>query len=120
MFCDQDDIWESNKIETIKKSINKKSSFLKMYNGKCIDNKGNIVNNDLFKYIGVEYGLLSNIRKNSFIGCNIIFSKELLKVISDELKTINGIEYLKSNNIPLTGILKEEGTWGYVEMPYKR
>jgi glycosyltransferase involved in cell wall biosynthesis len=81
ILSDQDDIWHFNKIEIIKKSITSHKICLQMYNGNCIDSSGNVIKNDLFNYLGVEYGLLSNIKKNSFIGCNVAFSKELLKVI---------------------------------------
>ncbi|MFA6144571.1 MAG: glycosyltransferase family 2 protein [Sulfurimonas sp.] len=81
ILSDQDDIWYPNKIDVIKKSAFKNKVWLKMYNGNCIDNKGIIIENSLFNYKDVNPGLISNIKKNSFMGCNIAFSKELLHVI---------------------------------------
>ncbi|MFT5660632.1 MAG: glycosyltransferase involved in cell wall biosynthesis [Sulfurimonas sp.] len=81
VLSDQDDIWGLDKIEYIKKNIHENVVWLDMYNGNCIDSDGKIIKNDLFKYLDVREGLSSNIKKNSFIGCNIAFSKELLKYV---------------------------------------
>lgn len=81
VLSDQDDIWGLGKIEYIKKSVPKNAVWLQMYNGNCIDSEGKIVKDDLFEYLDVEEGLLSNIKKNSFIGSNIAFSNELLKYV---------------------------------------
>jgi len=81
ILADQDDIWKSNKVDTIKKSMANNERSLKMYNGNCIDGHDVVIKDDLFDYIGISYGLLSNTRKNSFIGCNIAFNKELLEFI---------------------------------------
>lgn len=79
ILADQDDIWHENKLQIIKKSftnINKPS--LKLFNGDCIDAQKNIVNEDLFIYLNAKQGFIRNIIKNSFIGCNIAFTKHLL------------------------------------------
>jgi len=81
ILSDQDDLWFSNKVDVIRNSMSNDGVSLKMYNGNCIDGVGEIIKADLFDYIGIKYGLLINIKKNSFIGCNIAFSKELLNVI---------------------------------------
>jgi len=81
VLSDQDDIWRSNKIQLIRSTINNDEILLRMYNGNCIDNNETIIQSNLFDYIGVQYGLLSNIKKNSFIGCNIAFSSKLKNII---------------------------------------
>ena len=81
VLSDQDDIWYPNKISIIRKSIDNRIISLKMYNGTCIDMDDNIIEHSLFKYIDTRYGLLQNIKKNSFTGCNIAFSKKLKEVI---------------------------------------
>ncbi len=82
VLADQDDIWEKNKLEVIRKSFEKNANdiSLKMYNGVCIDESDKIVEYDLFK-IGIKDGLFLNIIKNSFIGCNIAFSAKLLNFV---------------------------------------
>jgi glycosyltransferase involved in cell wall biosynthesis len=83
VLSDQDDIWEVNKIQAIRTSFKNetKNVALKMYNGKCIDDCGKVINEDLFKYLHIKEGLMNNIIKNSFIGCNIAFTKELLNYV---------------------------------------
>jgi glycosyltransferase involved in cell wall biosynthesis len=83
VLADQDDIWDSNKLSTIKKSFRNKNQkySLKMYNGRCINEKDEVIKEDLFMYLNVKKGLVNNIVKNSFIGCNIAFTKDLLEVV---------------------------------------
>lgn len=80
VLADQDDIWEKNKLQIIRENFEKKSDeiLLQMYNGKCIDEFGKTIEDDLFRYLNVREGLMQNIIKNSFIGCNIAFTKKLL------------------------------------------
>ena len=82
VLADQDDIWDSDKLAIIRKSFrnkNQKYSF-KMYNGQCINENDEVIKEDLFAYLNVRDGLVKNIIKNSFIGCNIAFTKDLLEV----------------------------------------
>jgi glycosyltransferase involved in cell wall biosynthesis len=81
VLSDQDDIWKFDKIEIIKNNFDINKITLKMYNGNCINNNGNIIKDNLFDYLKINKGLLSNIKKNSFIGCNIAFSRKLLNII---------------------------------------
>jgi glycosyltransferase involved in cell wall biosynthesis len=81
VLSDQDDIWKDNKIQIIKDNIKIDTVSFQMYNGNCIDANGKVIHKSLFDYIRIRYGLLQNIKKNSFIGCNIAFTKELLPFI---------------------------------------
>ena len=80
VLADQDDVWEGNKLQIIRESFEKKNDeiVLQMYNGKCMNESGKTVEDDLFRYLNVRGGLVQNIIKNSFIGCNIAFTKKLL------------------------------------------
>ena len=81
ILSDQDDIWESNKVKVVERSFaNKDMSrpVLNLYNGILIDSNNNIVSDDLFAFLKVKKGLISNIIKNRIIGCNIAFNKKLL------------------------------------------
>lgn len=80
VLSDQDDLWDENKLEVIRSSFINESMSLKMYNGNCIDKNDVVIKEDLFEYIGIRDGLLQNIKKNSFIGCNIAFTRDLLAV----------------------------------------
>lgn len=81
VLADQDDIWGLDKIEYIKNNVHENIVWLTMYNGNCIDSDDKVIKNDLFEYLDVREGLLSNIKKNSFMGCNMAFSRELLKYV---------------------------------------
>jgi glycosyltransferase involved in cell wall biosynthesis len=82
VLADQDDIWEHNKLEIVQKEFKKYSNKIvfMMFNGVCIDENHKMIKNDLFEYLGVHKGLINNIIKNSFIGCNVAFSKNLLHI----------------------------------------
>lgn len=83
VLSDQDDIWENNKINVVRKSFMHEDfnkPILKMYNGKCIDKDDKIICDDLFKYVGIRKGLLLNTIKNSVIGCNIALTRKLLNI----------------------------------------
>lgn len=80
VLSDQDDIWKANKLIKIREKFQglDNNVELKMFNGNCIDAEGSIIRDDLFFYLSVKDGLYSNIVKNSFMGCNMSFSKKLL------------------------------------------
>ncbi len=82
-LSDQDDIWKNNKIEIVKKSFenSKETIALRMYNGQCIDKTGKVIYKNLYEYLNIHEGLIQNIIKNSFIGCNIAFTKPLLDIV---------------------------------------
>lgn len=81
VLSDQDDIWHTNKIEVIKTSFDVGKMSLKMFNGDCIDGNGIMIKKNLFEYLDVRRGLIENLKKNSFMGCNMAFNKELLKIV---------------------------------------
>ena len=76
VLSDQDDIWESNKMEVIRQSfLNKYNNkpVLNLYNGVVIDEANNIIYNDLFGFLKIKKrfnNILVNIFKNKIIGCN--------------------------------------------------
>jgi len=80
VLSDQDDKWEMNKLAKIREQFecSEGNIQLKMFNGNCINTEGEVVKDNLFSHIAIRNGLYSNILKNSFMGCNLCFSKELL------------------------------------------
>jgi glycosyltransferase involved in cell wall biosynthesis len=75
-LADQDDIWEENKIELIKK-------YMIMYDlvlsdADVIDEKGNILNESFYALNGSKNGLIKNIVKNSYLGCTMAFNRKVL------------------------------------------
>lgn len=82
VLSDQDDIWEGNKLEMIRKNFNGSLADiqLELYNGQCIDAQDEVIKENLFEHLQVREGLVRNIFKNSFIGCNIAFTRSLLEL----------------------------------------
>ena len=85
VLSDQDDIWESNKIEVVRQSFANRDMdkpVLNVYNGVVIDESDNIIYDDLFIFLKIKKRLtnniLNNIVKNKIIGCNIAFNRTLL------------------------------------------
>jgi glycosyltransferase involved in cell wall biosynthesis len=75
-LADQDDVWEANKVEIFKKSL----EFYTLVISDCTVNDAelNIINNSFYNLNGSNPGFLKNLYKNSFLGCCMAFRKELL------------------------------------------
>ena len=78
-LADQDDIWKENKVETVKKYLEK--NLIVVHDSNVIDNDENIVIESLFDYRKSGKGILKNIYKNTYIGCCMAFKKELKNYI---------------------------------------
>jgi len=76
-LADQDDIWESNKIEIILKSL--KDCDIVVSDCFIIDSDDNIINKSFFEVNGSRPGLIKNIIKNSYLGCTLGFRRKVLK-----------------------------------------
>lgn len=91
MFCDQDDIWLHNKIDSvlqILKNNENKNPFLVFSDAKVVDQNLNIISNSFWKYNKTPPSLIV---KNPYYisvfncapGCTMIFNKELKKKLYD-------------------------------------
>jgi len=78
-LADQDDIWESNKVELLLEKL--KTNLLVVSDGQIINQNGEIIAPSIFKVLNSKNGFVKNIIKNSYMGCCIAFNKELLKAI---------------------------------------
>lgn len=82
ILSDQDDIWLPNKIELIRErfAIKPASTYLLLFDAEVIDEKGAPLYDSVFqKFRRVGPGLIGNIIDNSYIGCCMAFSRELLE-----------------------------------------
>ena len=80
-LSDQDDIWDSEKVEKhILKHNLSSSSKLVISNISLIDSNGQNINKTFYKK-KFSSSLFSNLIKNNFIGCSISFNKEIKKLI---------------------------------------
>lgn len=81
-LCDQDDIWLSNKVSTIKEIFNNNPSInLIVHDAEVIDNNKKVIEKSFFDFRKVKNGLINNLIKNSFIGCCMIFRASEKKYI---------------------------------------
>lgn len=98
MFCDQDDIWESNKIE---KSIRKAKEFEELYGNNtpflicgdsaCIDENGNILHNSFFdnqKFIDTTDSFQHLMSLNVVQGATSLFNRACLSIINPVPKDV--------------------------------
>lgn len=77
VLSDQDDIWEPNKIEVIKKYMQEFD--LVLSDAYIIDEHGNILQESFYKLNGSKSGLIKNIIKNSYLGCTMAFNRRILE-----------------------------------------
>jgi hypothetical protein len=84
-YCDQDDIWEPNKIEVLVNLIQKENSVLAYSDMSVIDKNGNFVANSLIqvkpriKYIYGEKLFSRFFFKNCVSGCCMLINSEIAK-----------------------------------------
>lgn len=77
VLSDQDDIWKSNKIETIKKYM--QDANLVLSDADIIDENSNVLQESFYKLNGSKNGLIKNIVKNSYLGCTMAFDRKILE-----------------------------------------
>lgn len=76
-LCDQDDVWENNKISIILEQL--KNASLVVHNANFYDESLNRLENDYFSFRKSKEGTFKNIYKNSFVGCCMAFDKKVLE-----------------------------------------
>lgn len=76
VLADQDDIWQGNKLEVIKKYLIKYD--LVLSDADIIDENGNILHESFYKLNDSKNGFIKNIVKNSYLGCTMAFNKKIL------------------------------------------
>lgn len=76
-LCDQDDIWLSNKVETVLKEFYSTKADLVIHDALITDEKLQVIKESFFTTQKCKPGFLHNIIKNSYIGCCMAFNQEL-------------------------------------------
>ena len=81
-LADQDDIWLANRVETIRQRLQDKNGrpALIMMDGYVIDAAGDRTGQTIFKRKPPKKGLLANLYDNTFTGCTLAFTRELLDI----------------------------------------
>lgn len=83
VLTDQDDVWLEEKLEVIRERFQKKPAkiYTIVLDGQMIDDEGRVVEESIFKTLGSRKGLIKNLIKNTYMGCCMAFSHDLLEKI---------------------------------------
>lgn len=77
-LSDQDDIWTDDKVEKTMKAFMDKNVTLVVHDADLIDGDGNQIADSFYAIRNSKPGFLKNIWKNSYIGCCMVFRREIL------------------------------------------
>lgn len=81
-LCDQDDEWEHNKVEIVKKHFEERSDILLIvHDAVVVDANSNVLISSFYGIRNSKSGFVKNIYKNSYIGCCMAFRRELLSYV---------------------------------------
>lgn len=81
-LCDQDDEWEYNKVEIVKKHFEERRDVLLIvHDAVVVDADSNVLNSSFYGIRNSKSGFVKNIYKNSYIGCCMALRRELLNYV---------------------------------------
>ncbi|MCL2323081.1 MAG: glycosyltransferase family 2 protein [Oscillospiraceae bacterium] len=81
-LCDQDDIWQSDKVKKVLENFNSPETWLVVHDAYVLDGNLKKIEESWNIYNGnKKQGIIGNIIKNSFTGACMAFKKELLNEI---------------------------------------
>lgn len=78
-LCDQDDIWEPNKVAYSLNILENAKSILLVHNAIIFDEIKGEKENTYFTTVKSGDGVFKNIFRNTYLGCCMVFKKELLQ-----------------------------------------
>ena len=81
VFCDQDDVWYSQRLKNIQKKFRAERNDLLLTNAH-IEENGRLTDRTLFGHLPPSAGFLSNLAKNHFVGCQIAINRSLITAIN--------------------------------------
>ncbi len=76
-LCDQDDVWMPDKVESVMKEF-RNGAQLVLHDASVTDGSLNITSPSCFSIHGANLSFGKNLVKNTFVGCCMAFTKELL------------------------------------------
>ncbi len=79
-LCDQDDVWLPDKVEAVTKKLDEGYSLV-LHNAMVTDTSLKITDTSFFTSHGTKTGFLTNMVKNSYMGCCMAFKSELRRKI---------------------------------------
>lgn len=76
-LCDQDDVWLPDKVRTVMAEF-ENGAQLVMHDASITDADLNVTNPSCFSVHGANASMCKNLLKNTFVGCCMAFTKDLL------------------------------------------
>jgi glycosyltransferase involved in cell wall biosynthesis len=76
-LCDQDDVWLPDKVETVMAEF-ANGAQLVLHDASITDGALNVTNPSCFSVHGANASMCKNLLKNTFVGCCMAFTKDLL------------------------------------------
>ncbi len=82
VLSDQDDVWLDNKMAVIRREFSVLDSGIKLIvlDGNIVDEDETVLYDSIFARINSGKGLIRNIYDNTYMGCCMAFSRDLLKI----------------------------------------
>lgn len=82
VLSDQDDIWLGNKLPVVRDWFSRKKAGINLLvlDGQIINEEGAVLHESLFEGLHAGRGVMKNIYRNTYMGCCMAFSRELLHV----------------------------------------
>lgn len=80
-LSDQDDVWRADKVAKVLNAFESKQCDLVVHNARLIDANGRRTGDTLFDLRESRSGFFKNVVKNSYVGCCMAFSRDLLPAI---------------------------------------
>lgn len=79
-LCDQDDIWDEQKVETVLKAFTDEVKVV-VHDCTLVNDEGEVIVDSFFDYRASGPGILKNIWKNSYMGCCMAFDSKIMGTI---------------------------------------
>jgi glycosyltransferase involved in cell wall biosynthesis len=82
VLSDQDDVWLENKLDLVRRWFSSKGTGINtlVLDGSIIDEQGHLIEDSIFAGLGSGKGILKNLYRNTYMGCCMAFTRELLRV----------------------------------------
>lgn len=77
-LSDQDDVWFPDKVTECIKYLSLPDVLMIVSDCMIVNGEGDLLNESFFKHYGIRQSLISNLAKNSFMGCCMAFHRAVL------------------------------------------
>jgi glycosyltransferase involved in cell wall biosynthesis len=82
VLSDQDDVWLENKLDLVRRWFSSKRAGINtlVLDGAAVDEQGHVIEDSLFASLGSGRGILKNLYRNTYMGCCMAFTRQLLRI----------------------------------------